>query len=425
MNYRKIRNLVYELDNHWEHTDGFQEILANSLVQAGFVQPTFPGTLQDKLDLLLVCLSSEMELSEDSRDIIERCLIETGWVDQNPIQINTLKNLAYLATAQTTNFENLMQRIRSHKDDYDDCEQFLTKRNKMIRDIIELAQQCGGVLFGGSCRDTIKGGLLRQQDGMVMRDVDLLFQESEARNHFVSWLTTNNKFIIVRTTVDIGYGIGGFCDTYNVFLKIDTTIRIKVDCVYKSISYPTTGTAEASIDFNVNALSCRLDGDELMYRVRRDLCTVSGLTLSVIASDIGQKQFRAIGILMNTTPLTAIVFSDKTSHICSHRKSAVGTKMRARADALIARGWTLTSTCNNAECWLAPLELYRVFRENLERKAKLEKLELAAKMRQKHAEKETEQGVISCSSDVSDDDTDFDTKSRGRQHRKLQEKHHN
>jgi hypothetical protein len=367
--------------------------------------------LPDKLDRLMGLMGKRFEIVGDSRHNVEQCLIQAGWIDLNPVQINSLKNLAYLAVAQTHSFGDMKALISSHMSDYADCEDFLNKRNELIQELIGFATP-EAQPFGGICRDTMKGGLCRIQDGRVPRDVDLLFGDRDSLEHFGRELHHWNKYICTRTSVDMGYGIGGLHESFRVYLRSDTTISIKVDCVCKEVIYPDLEKAESSIDFNVNALIGCLHGKHLLYGVREDLQNVPGLTLSEIAADIEKKQFRAIGILMNTTPLSDKVFSDKTAHVCAHRNSMVGRKMRTRADSLIARGWTLTTSCEHPECWLGSKDVYEAIqKQRYEERRRL----LVAQRKQE----------ILAEAEMLEEETPIDDgKQRGYHRRRLLEKHH-
>jgi hypothetical protein len=414
LDQNKVRQLMDQISVIWIDAFKLRGKVERVLLATGFGRPTFPSNLDAKLDYLMERMKRFMLIEPNDREWFRQALVTTGWVDMNPIQVNTLKNLAYLAVAQTHCFEKMTQVISSHRDDYADCELFLTKRNNLIEKLIRRADSFGGQPFGGVCRDTLTSGLQRQPyaTGMVSRDLDLLFPDGMSRDLFITQIRYDSNFITTRIGVDVSYRIGGICDTYRVFLKSDTTINVKVDCVYKDICWPVDNTADFSIDFNINALRARWDSSELWYNVRPELRKVVGLTLPEISADIQKKQFRAIGIVMNTTSLTDAVFTDKTAHVCTHRKSSAGLKLRSRADSLIARGWHLVTTCDKPECWLAPLSVYNEFiQKKMEEKRRIKEQEhLLTRLDRHHC------------ADICPKLSD-DPKSRGRDHRKRFEKH--
>lgn len=360
-----LDSFLYEMKYHWPSIDHIRMLVKSDLIEAGFDQHTFKSNLQPKLDRLMTLLVGRIEMHSRARQYVEECLILSGVVDMYPVEVNSLKNLAYLAVAQSCDFKTLNQITRSHADDYAECEEFLTRRNDLIRKIISFGTRCEVVVYGGLCRDTIKGGLCRHQDGHVPRDVDLHFESSADVHRFVKELRQYYpQYHLSESTFDYGYG-NGYCEKFRVYLTGDTTISVAVDCAYPGYYADVAGFATESIDFNVNALEGYLRKNDLFYAVREGLRDVPGLTLPEILSDIEQKQFKAIGILKTQTPLSHKVFTDPTAHVCCHRYKSDAQKLRKRADSLIARGWKLITTCDNPECWLGSKEKFDEIKEQL------------------------------------------------------------
>lgn len=426
MNFFKLEQLMGQLGCEWYNIRDMIGYIGEALRRAGFNQPTFMSNLPHKLDQLMVLLDRKLELTETSRAWIQHSLIETGWVDVNPIQINSLKNLAYLAVAQSHNFDQLKLMISSHQDDYQECETFLIQRNKMIKNLIKHASYLMGHPFGGFCRDTLKGGLERHHDGRVANDLDLMFDDSSSITRFIQSIKLLNKYIVTCVKSTHQYILGGYHESYHVHLKNDTTVQIKMDCVYKLVTFPEPHKTDCCIDFNVNALVGDWHGDQLYYGVRCDLQRIPGLSLSEIAVDIEHKQFRAIGIVLNTTYDTEKVFSDPTAHVCAHRASIQGRTMRRRANSLIARGWKLLTTCDHPTCWLGSEELYQqhLARDQLIQQRQLEQHQRMIEQQKQDMIEQQKQDMIREAIATAPDEPLDNLKMRGQRRRKLQEKYH-